>query len=287
MIRRVIGEHIALDIRSGPGLRTVRADRVQLEQILMNLCVNARDAMPSGGRITIATEACRPVEAPLAKDPVPEVQEFFLKLSVTDTGVGIPAENLDRVCEPFFTTKEPGQGSGLGLATVYGIVRQHGGFVEIESMVGLGTTISVYLPATDEGEVVASEPRADATEKGSETILLAEDNPGVRELAVESLQDAGYTVVTATDGEEALEKLLASNGSIDLLFSDVIMPKMGGVELVKAIRARGYDLGVLLTSGHGEESKYVGLGASFIEKPYAPSTMLQRVREVLDAQSVR
>ncbi len=283
MLRRLIGEDIDLVLEYGKDVGYVRADQTQLEQVLMNLCVNARDAMPDGGRITIATEACRQVEAPLAKTPNVEPEESFVKISVADTGMGIPPEHLDRVCEPFFSTKTPGQGSGLGLSTVYGIVRQHDGFVEIESVVGFGTTIDVYIPATDEAGLEPSEIQSEAAMEGTETVLLVEDNPGVRELAVESLEDAGYTVLTAKDGEDALERLLASSGAVDLLFSDVVMPNMGGVALVNAVRERGYGLRVLLTSGHGEEDRYASLGAAFIEKPYAPSALLQRVREVLDA----
>ena len=283
-LRRLIGEHIELRLRFGKDLDHVLADRTQLEQVLMNLCVNARDAMPDGGHITITTASCREIPVPGPGDTARRATESYVKITVSDSGSGIPAKNIDRVCEPFFSTKAPGRGTGLGLSTVHGIVHQHAGFMEIESFVGEGTSISVYLPAAETAEVKETAAPSDTPAQGSETILVVEDEPSVRSLAVETLSYGGYTVLTAEDGEEGLEVLLAKVDVIDLVFSDVVMPRMGGMALVEAARARGIGVPVLLTSGYGEDTLSPHLDVSVLAKPYSPIEMLQRVRQELDSR---
>lgn len=274
MLRRVIREDIALriDTRAGNGL--VRADRGQVEQILMNLCVNARDAIGETGEITIRT---RPLERPGEGD--------WICLSVADTGTGIDEETQKHLFEPFFTTKGPGEGSGLGLATVYGIVRQHNAIIEVESKPGYGATFHVFFPATQGQQTHPEAARAPVQRGGSECILIAEDDPSIRRLAVRFLEGAGYSVVAAEDGEAALDVLRVRASEFDLVVLDVIMPRLGGRGVYDYIHEHHPDLPVLFVSGYNAGEIHSGFvlndGLAFIQKPYRRVDLLQRINEIL------
>ena len=272
-------------MRPGASLGRIKADRGQVEQVILNLAVNARDAMPEGGKLVIETayaEFSKP-------DPVrfPEMHPGkFVMLAIRDTGVGMDAETQTHIFEPFFTTKEKGRGTGLGLATVYGVVKQSGGWISVESELGKGTTFKIYLPcvavaaeATKPARTAAPVPR------GTETILVVEDQDGVRRLAAEFLQGLGYTVLQASQGEEALQVIGESGRKIDLMLTDVVMPKMGGRELVSRIATVHPDMTVLYMSGNAEFSLPTRTGAHFgdlIPKPFSLATLGGKVREVLD-----
>ncbi|MHC4945496.1 MAG: PAS domain S-box protein [Planctomycetota bacterium] len=285
MLRRLIGEHIELEIVPGHGLDLVNADSSQIEQVLMNLAVNARDAMTEGGTITIKTENIfvdsRSKER---KQGIPEGN--YVLMSVRDTGCGIAPTVLERIFEPFFTTKEVGRGTGLGLATVYGIVQQHNGFINVESEQGEGSVFNMYLPTVDPNAARAAGETGGAPPGGNETILLAEDEPTVRSLAVQILEKAGYRVLTAANGVEALKIFESHADEIDLAFLDVVMPKMTGRTVQNRIRSKKPDLPFLFTSGYSEEVIQGQLDpadtARLIQKPYNPDKLLRRIREVLD-----
>jgi two-component system, cell cycle sensor histidine kinase and response regulator CckA len=286
MLRRLIGEDVELRTALAPDLGSIKADPGQVEQVVMNLCVNARDAMPRGGHLTVETK-----EVVLGEDsgsrlvavtPGPHVM-----LSVCDTGTGMDEETLERIFEPFFTTKEAGKGTGLGLSTVYGIVKQSGGYIEVESEVGRGTIFRVYFPRAGEG---AREYRRGAEPeevlRGGETVLLTEDEETVRRLAREVLEIYGYRVLEAANGGAAFLICERHEGPIHLLVTDVVMPEMSGRELadrlarlrpdMKVLYMSGYTDGAIVSQGVLEE------GADFIHKPFAPDALARKVREVLD-----
>jgi two-component system, cell cycle sensor histidine kinase and response regulator CckA len=287
MLRRVIGEDVRLATVPGPGLWPVRADPGQVEQVLLNLAVNARDAMPTGGRLTIET---RNVElddeyalAHAGAHPGPHVL-----LAVSDTGCGMTDEVKARIFEPFFTTKGPGRGTGLGLATVYGIVTQSGGHLGVDSEAGAGTTFRVYLPRA-EGPV--GEPKAGsgapAPRRGAETVLLVEDDPAVRALNRHVLAGCGYTVVEAGDGDEAWRAAVRhAGGPIHLLVTDVVMPGQGGRALAERLLERHPGLKVLYVSGYTDDAVVrhgvLREAMNFLQKPFTPTALAHRVREVLD-----
>jgi two-component system cell cycle sensor histidine kinase/response regulator CckA len=284
LLRRLIGEHLELDIRSTPDLRPVLADAGQMEQVLINLCVNARDAMPSGGRIGLSTRNADLDARFCAANPWAREGQYAC-LEVADTGTGIAPEHREHIFEPFFTTKGPGRGTGLGLATVYGVVRQHSGLIQVESETGRGTVISVYLPVTGqrpEAPAAASGPRAQPGE--GETVLLAEDDEQVRRLAVEVLTRAGYRVRVARDGEEAEARFLEAPGEVRLAVLDVVMPRGGGREVAERLRRIRPDLPVLFASGYSPEQLPESLapGHLVLDKPYRPEELLARVRQLLD-----
>ena len=275
MLRRVIGEDVTLATASDPDLRPVRADPNQVEQVLMNLAVNARDAMPRGGRLTIEARNAGP--------------GLHVLLSVSDTGGGMPEEVRARAFEPFFTTKPVGQGTGLGLSTVYGIVHAHGGHVELDSRVGEGTTVRVYLPAAD-GPVTrapdAAGPRPDLPQ-GSETVLVVEDDPAVRALTCHVLQACGYTVLEADGAGPASLAAERHDGPLHLLVTDVVMPGVSGPGVAEVLRALRPGLRVLFVSGYTDD-EVVRRGvtqatAHFLHKPFTPADLARKVREVLDA----
>ncbi|MFO0589367.1 MAG: PAS domain S-box protein [Polyangiaceae bacterium] len=289
MLRRLIGEDIrlVLDLGGAPG--HVFIDPGQIEQVLMNLAVNARDAMPTGGRLTISTgTVLSPPEIVLdgkAKAPGP-----YALLTIQDTGCGMTAEVKAHIFEPFFTTKGPGRGTGLGLATLYGIVRQAGGFVTVESEPGRGTTFAVYLPVVaDEAQDSASSKHA-APRGGSETILVVEDEDALRGLVHRVLTSAGYTVINSSSGEEARRLADAHAGPIHLLLTDVVMPEMGGRAVADAIRERRPATRVMYMSGYMDDAIVRhGIEAArdaFLRKPFTPQELIQRIREVLDAPPV-
>jgi PAS domain S-box-containing protein len=287
MLSRVIGEDIKVELRLGEHVPHILADAGQLEQVLMNLCINARDAMPTGGHLTISTERYDHV-AGRADTPEGMPTGTYARLAVTDTGTGMDEETLAKVFEPFFTTKEVGQGTGLGLATVYGIVSQSGGYVDIKSALGKGTTVCIALPATRrvtpvEQPVIA--PPRDM--RGKETILIAEDEDAIRMVATRVLERAGYTVVSAASGEEALEQLTRHAGTINMLMTDLVMPGMTGLQLAHEVRRLYPTLKVLFASGYSADAADGNLsefeGWNFIAKPYGVKELAAEVRRILDS----
>jgi PAS domain S-box-containing protein len=286
MLQRLIGEHITLVIRPGESLGSVKVDRGQLEQIVMNLAVNARDAMPQGGTLTIETSQVTDGDHGRARLSVKWGPHVVL--SVADTGAGIPPDVLANIFEPFFTTKEVGKGTGLGLSTVYGIVTQHGGHISVSSEVGRGTVFKVYFPCVDEG--AKTMPPSEAAEElpgGAETILVVEDEPPVRALIASTLRRAGYNVIEAADGKAAVDMIEGSDGKVDLLLSDVIMPGMNGRELAERLRGFKPKLKVLYMSGHEDNTiaahGVLPAGVAFLQKPAPLNAILQRVRELLQS----
>jgi PAS domain S-box-containing protein len=290
MLRRVLGEDHLLDLALSPDAGEIRADRGQLEQVLVNLLLNARDAMPARGRVTIATRATQLDEAYAQQHggvAIPYGE--YVQLSVTDSGIGMEREVQARIFEPFFTTKPVGQGTGLGLSTVYGIVKQSDGFVWVYSEPGLGSTFKIYLPRVGAGRAVPSNgDRATPARGGSETILIVEDEEMVRSLASRGLREHGYTVIEARHGAEALQQLERRAAAVDLVISDVVMPEMGGRELGQRLAQLQPTLPVLFISGYtGEDVIQRGLldaGVPFQQKPFAPESLARKVREMLDAR---
>jgi CheY-like chemotaxis protein len=285
MLGRVVRADIRFELRPAPELRRVLADRSQIEQVLLNLVVNARDAMPEGGVLSIETADV--VFGPDAPPPCPGFDHgAYVMLTVRDTGVGMAEEVRERVFEPFFTTKEVGKGTGLGLATVYGIVRQHGGCIGVESAPGGGTTFQVCLPATDAEPDEEFHVEAAAALHGSEGILVVDDDKLLRAMLVDSLSEFGYRVSSAGSAEEALEILARQGTKIDLLFSDVVLPGMSGRQLAERALAADPQLPVILTSGHvdeGEEKRrFSRPDVEFLPKPLQPSRVLRAIRERLD-----
>ena len=284
MLRRLIGEDIRLEWLPGNSIGSVCADSGMIEQVLMNLCVNARDAMPRGGVLTIETMNVVTDSEYCANHAWARPGRFVL-LTVTDTGHGMDKDVMDHIFEPFFTTKPEGRGTGIGLATVYGIVRQHDGMITVYSEPGKGSMFKVYFPMSEQKAAAVGARIEGNTEGGSETILLAEDDEMVRQLAVMMLERAGYTVLTASDGEEAVE-VFRSNPSVDLLLLDVIMPKMGGNEVLKEIRSMYPDVRAVFTSGYTQNSIHTNFilhkGLLLLQKPYTSDRLLRVVRQALD-----
>jgi two-component system cell cycle sensor histidine kinase/response regulator CckA len=286
MLRRLIGEDIELVTALDPALGRVKADPGQLEQVLLNLAVNARDAMPQGGRLTLETANMELDEAD-GRPHVGVAPGRYVRLLVRDTGIGMDAATASHLFEPFFTTKELGQGTGLGLATVYGIVRQSGGHITVASTPGRGTTFTTYLPRLEEGVEAAESGVAPAKLRtGSETVLLVEDEAGVRGVAQEILRSTGYIVLAASDGNEALRISSQHEGPIHLLLTDVVMPGPSGPALVSCLASRRPEMRVMYISGYAEDAfvHYGSLapGVVFLEKPFTHETLVRKVRETLD-----
>jgi PAS domain S-box-containing protein len=286
MLERLIPENISFVINLGAQIGRVKADPGQIEQVILNLVINARDAMPAGGTLTIETNAID-LDNDYAFQHVIRRRGRYVMLAVSDTGVGMDQETQTRVFEPFFTTKEE-TGSGLGLATVYGIVNQSGGNVWLYSELGRGTTFKVYLPRIDEpAEVVAADAEPARIPRGAETVLLVEDNPQVRELAVEILRAQGYDVVEAAAGQDAL-RIVQERPSlhIDLLVTDVVMPQLSGPELAERLAGLGKGIKVLYMSGYTDNwivhRGVLDNGTAFLQKPFTPTMLAGKVREVLD-----
>jgi two-component system, cell cycle sensor histidine kinase and response regulator CckA len=289
MLRRLIAEDIELSVSTDPGRAMVRADPGQLEQVVLNLVVNSSDAMPRGGRLSLEVRSVVLDEAYAARHvgvrPGPHVM-----LAVSDTGCGMDAETRSHLFEPFFTTKAPGKGTGLGLATVYGIVKQSGGNIWVYSEVDLGTTMRVYLPRAVEPLTVGEAgPGVEAVRAGSETILVVEDEESIGALTAEILQGCGYTVLTATNGRDAYELLRRHPRPIDLLLTDVVMPQMSGRELGELAHAARPDLAVLYVSGYADET-ILGRGllageVNFLQKPFTAEDLTRTVREVIESRS--
>jgi PAS domain S-box-containing protein len=285
LLRRLIGEDVELRAVLGDDLGAVRADRGQLEQVITNLAVNSRDAMPRGGRLTIETRNVD-LDPSFAQERPDLIPGSYVMLAVSDTGTGMEPETLTHVFEPFFTTKEPGKGTGLGLATVYGIVQQSGGHIYVYSEPMHGTSFKIYLPRVAETVAPPALPVPQtAAHRGTETILLVEDDPAVRVLTRRMLESRGYTVLAAANGTEGVEAARRYAGEIHLLVTDVVMPEMNGRELFTQLSAQRSGLRVLFLSGYTDEAivRHGNLerGVPFLQKPFTPETLARKVREAL------
>ncbi|HKH01204.1 MAG TPA: PAS domain-containing protein [Bradyrhizobium sp.] len=298
LLRRLIGEKVKLDLVHGRDLWPVKVDVSQFEQVIVNLAVNARDAMPEGGKLTVRTANLTSGEAArLGYKGMPPAE--YVRIDITDTGTGIPADIVDKIFEPFFSTKEVGKGTGLGLSTVYGIVKQTGGFIYVASEANKGTSFHIFLPrhhpeqevqpdaqatngAAKESSAEAK-PRADLTGQG--TILLVEDEDGLRSLNARGLRSRGYSVIEASNGVEALEALEEKNGAVDLVVSDVVMPEMDGPTLLKAMRGRNPELKIIFVSGYAEDAFEKSLPENqqfaFLPKPFTLSQLVAAVKETM------
>jgi nitrogen-specific signal transduction histidine kinase len=286
LLRRLIREDIDLVTLPAADLWHVKVDPGQIEQVLVNLVVNGRDAMLDGGQLTIETRNVV-LDDIYVRSHVSIIPGSYVMLAVSDTGVGMSPEVQTRLFEPFFTTKEPGKGTGLGLATCYGIVTQSGGNIWVYSEVGHGTTIKVYLPRADES-VDASVAADEATHLlGTETVLLVEDEPAVRALAARVLRNLGYTVLEAMNGTEGLGVAQAHTGQIDLLLADVVMPEVGGKALSEQLTSQYLTMRVLFMSGYTDNAIVhhgrLDEGVAFLQKPFTPAALARKVRAVLDA----
>jgi two-component system cell cycle sensor histidine kinase/response regulator CckA len=299
LLRRLIGEKVKLDLVHGRDLWPVKVDVSQFEQVIVNLAVNARDAMPDGGKLTVKTSNLTADEsAQMSYKGMPAAD--YVRIDITDTGTGIPADIVDKIFEPFFSTKEVGKGTGLGLSTVYGIVKQTGGFVYVDSEAGQGTSFRIFLPrhrpeleaapepqatngAAKEAGAEPPKPQADLTGQG--TILLVEDEDGLRSLNARGLRSRGYSVIEAANGIEAMEALDEKNGAVDLVVSDVVMPEMDGPTLLKEMRQRNPNLKIIFVSGYAEEAFDKSLPENeqfaFLAKPFALSALVAKVKETM------
>ena len=289
MLSRLIGEDVELILLTAALPATVRTDPGQLEQVVMNVVVNARDAMPGGGKLIVET-ANAEVDQTYAGLNVDLRPGSYVVLAISDTGMGMDSETVTHLFEPFFTTKAPGKGTGLGLATAYGIVKQSGGAISVYSEPGRGTTVKIYLPsavAKAAAEVAEAEPASAL--RGSGTILVLEDEPRVRKLVCEVLAGRGYQVLEAVRGEEAVRMAAEHHGRIHLLLADVVMPEMSGPQVLEQIRARHPETKVLFMSGYTDEAMahhgILDSGAPFLQKPFLPETLARKVREVLASQA--
>jgi len=288
LLPRLIGEDVELGIRTSPDLGSIRADASQMEQIIMNLAVNARDAMPTGGRLIIETSNADLDRTYNSTHPIVKPGRYVL-LAVSDTGTGMDADTQAHIFEPFFTTKEAGKGTGLGLATVYGVVKQSGGFIWVYSEVGKGTSFKIYLPRVEQPEDKVSMPLAfSEAPRGTETILLAEDEQDVREVAREFLESGGYTVIEAVNGAEALRLASEHDSTIDLLVTDMVMPGMTGRELAGRLQQQNSGIGAVYMSGYSEqtaaETAKVDATMRLLTKPFSRGSILRAVREALNTR---
>ncbi len=298
LLKRLIGEKVKLEVVHGRDLWPIKVDLSQFEQVIVNLAVNARDAMPEGGKLTVRTANLTAEEsAQLAYKGMPPAD--YVRIDISDTGTGIPADIVDKIFEPFFSTKEVGKGTGLGLSTVYGIVKQTGGFVYVDSEAGKGTSFHIFLPRHHAEPEIApevhatngapketpaeSKPRTDLTGQG--TILLVEDEEGLRSLNARGLRSRGYSVIEASNGIEALEALEEKDGAVDLVVSDVVMPEMDGPTLLKAMRGRNPDLKIIFVSGYAEDAFEKSLPENqqfaFLPKPFTLSQLVAAVKETM------
>jgi two-component system, cell cycle sensor histidine kinase and response regulator CckA len=291
LLKRLLGERVELELKHGRDLWPVKADVNQLEQVIVNLVVNARDAMPDGGRVTVRTANVTGAEAArLALSGMPPAD--YVLVEVSDTGTGIPPEVIDKIFEPFFTTKEVGKGTGLGLSTVFGIVKQSNGYIYVDSTVGKGSRFQVflprYLPQPDEVEEApapeqARKPAADLTGQG--VILLVEDEDPVRAVNARALTARGYTVLEAASGVEALQLIAESEKPVDLVVSDVVMPEMDGPTLLRQLRQRYPDLKVVFVSGYAEDAFRKNLpegeAFNFLAKPFSLKQLVETVKQAV------
>ncbi|MEP0815008.1 MAG: PAS domain S-box protein [bacterium] len=285
LIEKLLGEHITLRFVLAPDLAAIKADPMQMEQILINFAANSRDAMAAGGEFTIKTSNFELTKGFCEKRPG-LTPGAGVKLSVSDTGSGMPPDVVEHIFEPFFTTKEVGKGTGLGLASVYGLVKQHNGWIEVESEPGNGTRFDVYFPSIKHEPPVKFSEEELSGPRGKETILLVEDEDIVRALAKRVLENSGYNVITALDGMEAVRTFSENKGKIDLVVMDIVMPNLGGAAAYECIREVDPDVSVLFATGYAkdaEQRRYLDFpGAQIITKPYSPSVLLRKVREMID-----
>jgi CheY-like chemotaxis protein len=280
MLHRLLGPDIQLILLTGTGLGRVRADAAQIEQVIVNLATNSRDAMPNGGKLVIETSNAD-LNDPALSQNLGVTAGPYVMMAVSDNGIGMDAETRSRLFEPFFTTKGPGKGSGLGLATVYGAIRQAGGQVTVYSQPGCGTIFEVYLPRVP--DVAAEKPKAE--NRGSETILLVDDEEGVRKVVCAILRSNGYNVLEAGNAAAALAAWEKNAHKVDLVLTDVVMPQMTGFELARQLSERAPGSKILYMSGyrdHVVEGAPAEPPKAFLQKPFAPDTLLAKVREVLD-----
>jgi len=287
LMGKVLGEHVEIELRLTEGLEPAWADASQVEQIVMNLCINARDAMPQGGTLSISTQMAE------VKPGAEEFRSYFrpgryIKLTIADTGTGMDAQTLEHIFEPFFTTKEVGKGTGLGLATVYGIVKQHNGIIDVESELGSGSRFHVYLPVGT-GVMEAREKKSSAPAcRGSETVLVAEDNDDLREAAREMIEALGYRVLLAHDGEEAVQLFADNSSNVDIVLLDIVMPRLHGPDAYQRILAIKPGVPAIFSTGYAGEADSIAAssqgGASVLQKPFSTIALGQKIREVLDSR---
>lgn len=289
MMKRLIGEDLELTLKLAPQDLRITADPAQIEQVLMNLVVNARDAMPRGGKLTIETSLVDLTRTPMYHVQPPALGTF-VRLSVSDTGSGMPSEVLSHIFEPFFTTKEEGKGTGLGLSTVFGIVTQSGGGIDITSRVGQGSRFDVYFPSVRSNiDRTVSDETPLSSSRGHETILLVEDDAPVRELIRDELKKLGYRVLESKNGLEACLVATQQVGNFQLLLTDVVMPGMSGTEVAQHLRIIKPNLKILFISGYADD---IGIGAhdqlsDYLQKPFTPEVLGQRIRRLLDVETVQ
>lgn len=285
LLEKAIGEEIEVKLALAEDLLSVRADASQIEQVLMNLCFNARDAMPNGGQLLIETRNVELDENYCSRHAYTRPGRFVL-MSVSDTGVGMSAETLEHIFEPFFTTKEKGKGTGLGLATTLGIIKQHEGSIEVYSEPGKGTVFHVFLAAAPSSVEALPKSVEAPVRGGTETILIADDHDGVLEMAQEVLESLGYRVLLANDGAEAVKKFRANRDAISLVLLDVVMPKLGGPDAAVIISREKPGVRLMFSSGYSDKGamleSLLEKGAVMLQKPYGPSDLARRVRDLLD-----
>jgi two-component system, cell cycle sensor histidine kinase and response regulator CckA len=287
LLARIIGADIQVRVVAAPELHGTFADPSQIEQVLMNLCLNARDAMPDGGQLLIETQNVE-IDGEFCREHAFARPGSYVQLSVCDTGTGMDEETLERMFEPFFTTKGGDKGTGLGLATVHAIVKQHDGFIFANSERGKGTTFRVYLPSASDAPAPSETTFYEKPQRGTETILLVEDHEGLRDTAQEILEGLGYEVLLASDGKEALELFKENFQHIDLIIIDVVMPLLSGTEAYLEMSALRPGLRVIFTTGYAPKAKYlesmVEKGALILQKPYSLASLSQMVRAALEQQ---
>jgi two-component system, cell cycle sensor histidine kinase and response regulator CckA len=287
LLQRVIGEQIEVNTLLAPDLQTTKADPAQVEQVLLNLCLNARDAMPAGGRLLIETRNADLDEAYCRRNDSLSPGSY-VQLTVSDSGTGMDAATLERIFEPFFTTKQPGKGTGLGLATAFGIVKQHLGHIDVYSELGKGSTFQIYLPAIQGTAVSCRKIEQAVVQGGSETILLAEDDEGIRQMVGQVLTGLGYSIVVARDGREAVQKFEESPREFSFVVLDVVMPQLSGPGAFERIRKINPSIPVIFTSGYSEESETLSAvlahaGTQLLQKPFPPKDLARKIREMLDS----
>ena len=288
MLRVLIGEDIELKTNLSDQVGRIHADPGQVEQVVMNLVVNARDAMPRGGKLVVETQSAHLEDADAAATPAMRTGDYVL-IAVTDNGIGMDKATLAHVFEPFFTTKEQGKGTGLGLATVYGIVEQSKGHIVVETEVGVGTTFKVYLPAVSSAASLSQVPKSAGALKGTGTVLLAEDEPALRLLTAASLRGFGYTVIEAENGADALLVAEAHSGKIEIVVADIVMPQMGGPELVSKLRVKRGTFVTIFISGYSQADAFdrtqLGSDAVLLHKPFTAETLAAKIQQSLAAKS--
>jgi two-component system cell cycle sensor histidine kinase/response regulator CckA len=285
MLQRLIGDDVELILRLGAPLQVIQADPGQIDQVIINLAVNARDAMPCGGKFIIETSSAELDDTSIPRQHRAKAGKYVL-LKMTDTGHGMDPETLSHIFEPFFTTKQPGKGTGLGLSTVHGIINQSGGYIWVYSEPGRGTTFKIYLPAIAQSTFAqASHPSEKTLARGSATVLLAEDDAPMRALTRHLLEAQGYRVLEACDGDQAITLAQAHKNEIDLLLTDVVMPRLSGPGLVERLRASQPGIKIVYMSGYTDEllahHGALDSGIAFLEKPFTQESLLQAVQAAL------